>query len=180
MGQILKLLDHNPLQDQEELKWFTKLTMDLGVRRYLEIGSDFGCSMYAVLANSPASSLGVSIDLQHNNFNTVKEELTTLGYSIHTYTGDSKDVSIIDSVRKLAPYDLILIDGDHTYDGLKSDFDNYHNLAPVVAIHDTALLSSQPDVHRFWEEVRIPHRSLEYSSPFSRLGYGVLFNAPWI
>ena len=175
----MKILKDNPLQDKEELKWYTKLTMDLGVRKYLEIGSYEGGTTYAVLANSPASSLGVSIDLNHNSFNIVKEELTTLGYDIRTYTGDSKDVSIIEQVRKLSPYDLVFIDGDHTYEGVKTDWYNYGSLAPVVVIHDVCGRDNPytHDVWKFWQELKMFKPYIEVNFSDYQLGYGVIFNA---
>ena len=33
-------------------------------------------------------------------------------------------------------FDLILIDADHTYDGVKADFAAYGRRAPMIALHD--------------------------------------------
>lgn len=41
--------------------------------------------------------------------------------------GDSRDASVIG--RMLCPFDILFIDGDHTYEGVKADLANY---APLV------------------------------------------------
>ena len=171
----MKLKESNGLQNEDELKWYAKFSIDLGVRKYLEIGTNGGNTMYAILANSPYGSLGVSIDVNSNIFNTVKEELKDLGYLIHTLEGDSKDVSIIQEAKVRSPYDLVFIDGDHSYTGVKSDWSNYGSLAPVIVFHDTGSETNQPDVHKFWQELKQGKRCLEYNLANTH-GYGVIYN----
>lgn len=174
---VIKLKDYNQLQNLQELTWYANFVKSLGVKRYLEIGSFKGDTLYAVLANSPQGSLGVSIDLNLSNILPMATELTHLGYKVNVLAGDSKEQSIIDQARDLGPYDLVLIDGDHTYDGVKADWSNYQNLAPVIAIHDTAGRDNEftKDVYKFWEELKVDKKYIEVNFSNYQLGYGVIF-----
>lgn len=50
--------------------------------------------------------------------------------------------------------DLLFIDGDHTYEGVKSDWEKYGPLADMVAFHDIVTPNKlNQDVCRFWKEI---------------------------
>lgn len=172
-----KLKEHNHLQDLDELKWYANFVRSLGVRRYLEIGSNVGDTFYAVLANAPKGSLGVSIDLDTNLVRHTAQELVNLGSKVYLIPGDSKDPASISEARKLGPYDVVFIDGDHTYEGVKADWDNYHQLAPVVVIHDVMGRDNEftKDVYRFWQELKTDKKYLEINLSNYQLGYGVIY-----
>jgi len=55
--------------------------------------------------------------------------------------------------------DFLFIDGDHSYDGVKLDFDIYCSLLNpegIVSFHDIVVHSrkSACTVHRFWQEIK--------------------------
>lgn len=55
--------------------------------------------------------------------------------------------------------DLLHIDGYHTYDAVKSDFDTwYEKLKPgcVILFHDTKIRKNDFGVHKFWSELSGP------------------------
>ncbi len=174
----MKLRPFNGLQDPNELSWFCSLTQTLGVKSYLEIGSFSGDSLYAVIANAPIGSLGVTIDIDTRPSLGTREELSNLGYIIKDIQGDSKDPKVINQATTLGPYDLVLIDGDHTYDGISQDWSNYKDLAPVVAIHDVAGRDNPytKDVYRFWQELKPGKKYIEVNFSDYQIGYGVIFN----
>jgi predicted O-methyltransferase YrrM len=79
--------------------------------------------------------------------------------------------------------DLLFIDGDHTYEGVKSDFEMYSPLArdgAVIAFHD--ILEHPPklgvEVDRYWNEIKAGYRHVEIVSarrPWG--GIGVLWKS---
>jgi hypothetical protein len=50
-------------------------------------------------------------------------------------------------------FDLVFIDGDHSYDWLKRDYENMGQHAKICIIHDINEPSC-PDVKRFWDELK--------------------------
>ena len=58
------------------------------------------------------------------------------------HIGDSKLEEACNFARNNGPYNIIFIDGDHSYEGVWSDYHNYrHMLAPngLVVFHDTVV-----------------------------------------
>ena len=73
--------------------------------------------------------------------------------------------------------DFLFIDGDHSYEGVKSDFDLYYefmNKKGTVAFHD---ILDKCGVDRFWEEIRSKYRNLEIVEDYNQkcAGIGVIF-----
>ena len=57
--------------------------------------------------------------------------------------------------KSMAPFDLVFIDGGHTYDAVRADVTNYTPMLAakgVLALHDIAA-TAHPDVARVWSEV---------------------------
>jgi cephalosporin hydroxylase len=75
--------------------------------------------------------------------------------------GDSHDPGTLERVRELVrpgSVDLLFVDGDHTYEGVRADFELYGPLVRpggLIAFHDV-LPHSQAgsEVDRFWREIR--------------------------
>ncbi len=87
----------------------------------------------------------------------------------------TKDVSV----------DLLMIDGDHSYDAVKADFDVLGKYAKVVAFHDIVCRTS-PGVEQFWKELRRSgnYETHEFVSQYSGvgeplMGIGVLVKQPF-
>lgn len=63
--------------------------------------------------------------------------------------------------------DFLLIDGDHTYKGVKQDFEMYSRLVSedgIIAFHDIVPNKTSPDleVHRFWNEIKERYETEEF------------------
>src|SRR5262245_41577523 len=114
------------LQDREEFDHFCLLMKNAFADSYLEIGSWSGESIRLAASVLPSGSRIVSVD---KPFKKTKEmylrqamqDLRRAGHDTHLFLGDSADPSIIAAVRKLGPFDVVFIDGDHTVPMVKSD-----------------------------------------------------------
>jgi len=70
----------------------------------------------------------------------------------------------------------LFIDWDHSYEGVKKDFEMYLPLVKeggIVAFHD---ILSEEEVNRFWNEIKNMHESQEIINNVKKepLGIGVL------
>jgi predicted O-methyltransferase YrrM len=78
------------------------------------------------------------------------------------------------------PIDMLFIDGDHTYEGVKRDFELYRPLLKpggIIAFHDVLDTPMHRlhgcEVHRLWQELP-PHKALfSINGPWG--GIGVTF-----
>lgn len=177
-------------QDADELRGFINLLAARGVRRYLEIGARHGDTFYAVMTALPEGSFGVALDLpgalwgranSQSSLTDAVHELRSRGYQASVIFGDSRTDATRALARGRGPYDAVLIDGDHTLEGVTADWQNYGDLAPVIAFHDI-VGEGQADrrhgrpvqVPALWAALRAKHETVEFVSPGSRMGIGVV------
>jgi predicted O-methyltransferase YrrM len=76
----------------------------------------------------------------------------------------------------LGPFDLVFIDGDHRYEGVKADWENYGRLGKVVVFHDIVRhpdgARNAPQVWRLWQELE--GNKSQFIGPDSLMGLGVV------
>lgn len=194
-GPMLRMLKHFECQqDLGELDQVMNLLR--GKKSLLEIGSCFGGSLKRLATVLAPQSLIVSIDMPmanpENELDRFRESLhpldslkeachhinLTMGHRVELFMGNSRDQSIVQEVAGYAPFDLGFIDGDHSYEGVKADWENYGPLCKVVAFHDIA--GGVEGCVRFWNELvkEGKYRTQEFINSYngySGLGIGVVF-----
>jgi cephalosporin hydroxylase len=93
---------------------------------------------------------------------------------------DSHDQATVEELRSRLgerEIDLLMIDGDHSFEGVKADFELYAPLVArggFVAFHD--ILTHQQgsaEVDRLWRELRDRHPHVEFTDPGDDWGFGV-------
>jgi predicted O-methyltransferase YrrM len=157
---IIKMIrDDNVLETRRAL---THLAPLLPVRRYLEIGVRRGLSM-AMVANRCPDCAITGMDLWIDNYggvpnpgpDFVREELGRVGYrgEAEFISGSSRDTLPELIARLPKSYDLINVDGDHTYEGARHDLDC---TLPLLRIGGILLLDDLqiPEVMRVWDECK--------------------------
>lgn len=178
-------------QETLELRAFISLLKQLGVRSYLEIGAREGDTFHEVMINLPAGAAGVAVDLPGGLWGkgTTKlklqravNDLCTRGYMASCLFGDSKSAGTARTARMRGPFDAVLIDGDHRYEGVKGDWEIYRHFAPVIAFHDIVgegqaekVTHCPVEVPRLWEEIKASGLTVrEFIAPESKMGIGVI------
>lgn len=180
------------LQNVSELKAFTALLQKEKVRSYLEIGSKFGGSLWAVGNALPKGSRLVAVDLPHGDTSFKESEphlrhciagLQARGYDATLILGDSTDPKVVEKVYALGPFDAVLIDANHTLPYVRQDWANYGKIAKLVAFHDIGF--SRPngmpphkkpiEVPQFWHGIKGGYRHLEIRHDIRDNGIGVLW-----
>lgn len=154
---------------QDMREWNAMLPFVRGARSILEIGSRFGESIYHLAKEMQVPGKVVVVDLPSGDGVQVDPEpslrergndICRMGIDFHGILANSRDPEVIKRVKEHGPYDFVFIDGDHSYQGVKADWENYGHLGKVVALHDIA---GQPGCYRLWEELRQEYRTVEFT-----------------
>jgi len=159
------------LQNLLEFEEFRTLMRKEGVKRYLEIGSKNGGSLWRMAQKLDKGSRLVSVDLPHGdtsfkvtlpNLQQCVDRLNREGYDAHLIVGDSTDPEVVEKVRALGPFDVVFIDGNHTLPFITKDWENYGPMARMVAFHDIGYYRDVTDSKKlpidapaFWKELKV-------------------------
>lgn len=181
----------NPLQIPSEVIQFLSEIEKLQPQTILEIGTATG-GMFFLLARAAAPSAHlISLDLPgglggggYAPWKTKVYKRMILPKQRATFIRqDSHSLESLEAVRATlggGEIDLLFIDGDHTYDGVRQDFEMYGPLVReggVIAFHDI-VPNPAPEcaVDRFWNEVKNQYPSHEIVENWKQgtMGIGVL------
>lgn len=171
-------------QAASELEWMLERVK--GCKSLLEVGSNFGGTLRRMAAVMQQGSTIVSVDLPCDstpkelqpleNLKLACKQISQLGGNVQLFIGDSHNAQVVEAVRKHGPYDFCFIDGDHSYQGMKADWENYGPMAKVVAFHD---IGGPIDAcRRFWRELKAEgkYRTEEFVANEQRFfGIGIVY-----
>ena len=181
------------LQNEEEITALVEIFRQEGIRSYLEIGAKFGGSLQRIGEAMPAGSRIVAVDLPNGtkawaqssvSLTNVVAGLRKQGKDAQIIWGNSQDAVIVEQVRKLGPFDAILLDADHRLPGVTADWKNYGPMASsMVAFHDIAWRrapeweGTRIDVPQFWNDLKLKyrHREFKFCPTGKNNGIGVLW-----
>lgn len=150
-----------PNQHSEEFKELVDIISKISPSTIMEIGTDLGGVIYVFGRHFDDANI-LSLDIR----NSKRREFFELfgGDQMRILEGNSHNIEIkeqVESVLDGDKIDFLLIDGDHSYEGVKEDFHMYGPLVRdggIIAFHD---ITERPDgawfdngVNDFWDEIK--------------------------
>jgi predicted O-methyltransferase YrrM len=178
-----------PFQVRSEISALADRVSALRPRTLLEIGTAEGGTLFILGRCAAADATLISLDLPAGSFGggypawrgRFYKRLTLPGQTLHLLRGDSHQPISLDKVRSLlrgAPLDFLFIDGDHSYSGVRRDFELYSPLVRpggLIAFHDIARHPADVgcEVDRFWAEIRSRFRYEELIENPDQGGKGI-------
>ena len=159
----------------------------------LEIGSYAGGTLYCWCRLADPDGVIVSIDLPEGRYGggstperaeEMKAWFPRDRQRLHLIRSDSHLPATFEELERHldgTELDFLFIDGDHSYEGVKQDFEMYSPLVKaggLIAFHDICEHEPRINCHvqDFWNEIRDGYRHEELvSPPRDRGGIGVLW-----
>jgi predicted O-methyltransferase YrrM len=181
------------IQVPSELRRFAEIVAAMKPRSLMEIGTNKGGTLCILSRLASPDAVIVSLDLPGGDFGggykpyhaAIFKHFTRAKQKLHLLRGDSHSLQMELAARGVlgeTKLDLLFIDGDHTYEGVKKDFESYSPLVRpggIVAFHDIVEHVKIPtcQVSRLWNEVKGLHRHEEIIESRAQgwAGIGVLY-----
>ena len=158
------------------------------LKTIVEIGTAQGGTLYTWCKIATSDALIISIDLPGGPFgggytlNDIKkfrkhrrknQKLHFLRKDSHKQETKNKLLEILDG-RKI---DFLFIDGDHSYRGVKKDFQQYSPLVKqrgLIVLHDILRHPKVPEckVDKFWNEMKRKYKYVEFTDREDDRGWG--------
>ncbi len=193
-----------PWQVRSEIRRLLEILRERRPRTILEIGTSTGGSLFLFAQVAAPDALLVSVDLPKGEFgggyprwrSFLYHSFARDGQRVELLRADSHDPHTRACVRKLLrgrELDFLFVDGDHTYQGVRRDFEMYGGLVRdggVIAFHDIIPPAADADacasrifqsgeVHRFWREIRQAYPSEELVENWERGAFGIGVLEAW-
>jgi cephalosporin hydroxylase len=181
-----------PFQVRSEIIGLLKELDQRRPRCIIEIGTARGGTLFLLTRVAADDCLMISIDLLSSDFRGGYPEWKSPFYKsfaqeeqdLHLLRADSHDSATrkkVEDILEGRKADLLFIDGDHSYSGVKRDFEVYCPLVArggMVAFHDIAdPKEGKYGVNEFWKEIKdsYAHKELIEDRKQGWAGIGILY-----
>jgi len=153
------------------LQWIYQHRQEIS--NYLEIGCERGGTFFAVdsllRAFNPEYRGGTAVDVSAKILRHGFAAYRNLYPETSFHQVRSRNFAVGDK-----RFDLVLIDGDHSYNAVKADFEHFR-ASRFVALHDIRCPLRGIEVRRFWAEIapRYPHVEIVNEDPGLSVPVGI-------
>jgi cephalosporin hydroxylase len=175
-------------QIPSEVQRFHEFLRERSPRVVCEIGTYSGGHFYMLSRSLSTVTTLIGIDLNVRN-KALLRRLAPANVDVHLIDGDSGSAAVHSAVESATggrPIDVLFIDGDHTYDGVRSDYLKYRDLVRdggVIAFHDIVedhstrfgrtTIAWTGDVPVFWSRLKPHAQTFEFVADQEQDGRGI-------
>jgi len=182
-----------PFQVKQEIQTLLSVLSEQNIYAMLEIGTAKGGTLFLFTRMIDSNARIISIDLPYGKFGGGYEDFKIPFFTnfarknqriflVRADSHSSSSLSTIKSILEGQKIDFLFIDGDHTYEGVKKDFQMYSSIVRkggLIAFHD--ICKGPPEeagaVNKFWNEIKLGyvHKEIVNNSNQEGFGIGVLY-----
>lgn len=175
-------------QIEEEFGTLIDILSKKELSNVLEIGTYKGGALFAWCKLADNNAKIISVDLLYKRYNAMVDyDRTKKIYSRFYKTGgqelfimlkNSHEQDTLDTVKEILDgdkLDFLFIDGDHSYEGVKRDFEMYSTLVKrggVIVLHDIVPYSEY-GVAKYWQEIKNKFHHKEIVNDWNGPGWGI-------
>jgi len=178
-----------PVQLQCEILKLLMVLSEVKPQSILEIGTANGGTLFLFTRVASEDASIISVDLPLGKFGGgypkwrvhLYKSFALPNQQIHLIRADSHNEATLEEVKAILngkKIDFLFIDGDHTYEGVKKDFEMYNPMVKndgIIAFHD--IVSHPPEigceVNRFWNEIKSEYEYRELVKDYNQKWAGI-------
>jgi len=182
-----------PIQDYGEILSLTTLVAQRKPKSVLEIGTAGGGSLFLLCQAATSNASIFSVDLPGSingggypkwkeklylKFKKEQQQLNLLRKDSHLESTRNE----IEDLIAGAKFDVIMIDADHSYEGVKRDFELYKELISddgIIILHDVIKNKFDPSIQvdELWNEIKQDYKTVEIVNKVGRgnMGLGIVY-----